>query len=124
MHWQGKLARAFARLAVALYPWRWLFACITVASSVIGLIAATNVIPAVRWTFAPVSAAFSLSWTIFLTCIWFHPTRGVLNEGAIFARDRLADALSPARASVFLVVFAVVGVGIVPAIVLLRSGLF
>ncbi len=118
---QGRLVLLFTQWAVPLYRCRWALAVLTALSSVALLVATAG-------RFRPAAAvfaiqAFTFSWGLYLTSLWFHPTLGALNVRPRFLSDPMSKALSPKRAAIFLLVFLLAGAVVLPAAMLLASNL-
>jgi|SRR5688572_14079155 hypothetical protein len=111
------MLRIVASLASRWHSARWVFAVIAGCSLLaILLISVADDAYMQAVCGAIFAAMFSLSWALFLMCIWFHPTMGAVATTSRLANSRPFGRLGPNYAAWFLVIFAVFGAVVVPAV--------
>jgi hypothetical protein len=114
------LVPLLSRWADHLYPGRWLY---WLGAAMIG----TYVVTArPKHSFSPQAgalllAAFCTSVALGQLCKQFHPTRGHLFDGKT-SRTSLSGPHAPRRAAIFLLIFVLVGVVVIPAVLLCLPG--
>ena len=96
----------FTAWAARLYPVRWVFG-LGAAVSLVSL----YLLIALRGSDTPrlnviAAAAFSLCFSLFLVCSWFHPSFGALQVQARLRGGTFPPLFSPRSAALFLCVFA------------------